>query len=158
MQPKPLTTSRRVVAPAGVAGGDEEVRSTPSTPPASARAFGGATFWDAPGRDQYDAPPGGGGAGLFYGGGSSTGSYSSPPIMTPGATRSRHVVKPIRGQQADTQQHAPSASSLSFTLLRTPRGGPAIDLAHRTPRDKDFPPPMAGSLTHITDGDEEGDD
>lgn len=175
LQPKPLTTSRRMAAAGGGGGGEgEEPRSSPSTPPTSARGggLGGATFWDVPGggaRGDLHGDGGPGGSGGPHGGGAA-GSYASPPILTPGTTRSRHVVKPIRGQQADAQQHAAAAAAggaggaagnLSFSLLRTPRGGVAPD-PHRTPRvdhvgggGSGYPP---ARLADVPDGDEDADD
>jgi hypothetical protein len=103
---------------------DDETGSTPSTPQ-SVRAFGGATFWDAPSsaRDADCA------TGIMGG----PAHFPTPPLATPGTTRSRHVVKPIRGQQPDSVHSSSNASNLSFSLLRTPRGG-ADPLAARTPR------------------------
>lgn len=144
-----------MAAPSGGAG-DEE----PSTPPTSARALGGATFWDAPGTARDYAGVGSGGGsdrGPDSAGGG--GGFASPPILTPGTTRSRHVVKPIRGQQAEQQQHAAaSAGGLSFSLLRTPRGGIASEAgaSHRTPAGR----VEGGSarLADVPDGDEDADD
>lgn len=155
LQPKPLTTSRRMAAPTG-GGGEEE----PSTPPTSARALGGATFWDAPGTAR-DYGGGGSDRGPDSAGGG--GGFASPPILTPGTTRSRHVVKPIRGQQAEQQQHAvASAGGLSFSLLRTPRGGIASDASasHRTPVGRADGSHAGGSarLAEVPDGDEDADD